>query len=90
MTNITLPRELVEPEALRLADSISRMDTFTEYQRSELQQAAAELRRLHEVNQELLAVLTHVRNVLPYDRWADDTRNMLDAAITKAGGSNAT
>ena len=34
-------------EALRLADSISRIDTLTEHQRGELLQAAAELRRLH-------------------------------------------
>lgn len=46
-----------QPEALRLAESISRMDTLTEYQRSEILRAADELRRLHDVNQELLEVL---------------------------------
>ena len=40
-----------QPEALRLAKSISRMDTFTEYQRAELDKAAAELRRLHAENE---------------------------------------
>lgn len=40
-----------QPKALRLADSISRMDTFTDYQREELNKAAAELRQLHEANE---------------------------------------
>ena len=39
--------EHAQPEALRLADSIEHMDTFTWYQRDELFKAAAELRRLH-------------------------------------------
>ena len=37
-------------EALRLADSLERMSLSTKWDK----QAAAELRRLHEVNQELL------------------------------------
>lgn len=39
---------MTQPEALRLADSISRIDTLTDHQRRELLHAAAELRRLHE------------------------------------------
>lgn len=46
-----------QPKALRLADSISLMDTFTEHQRSEILKAAAELRRLYALNQELLEAL---------------------------------
>ena len=48
---------MTQPNTLRLAESISRIDTLTDHQRSELLQAAAELRRLHEVNQELLEAL---------------------------------
>ena len=42
-----------QPEALRLADSLERMSLSTKWDK----QAAAELRRLHEVNQELLEAL---------------------------------
>lgn len=49
-----------QPEALRLALSISLMDTFTNYQQEELDKAAAELRRQHariaELESELEAV----------------------------------
>ena len=41
---------MTQPNTLRLADSISRIDTLTDHQRSELLQAAAELRRLHAAN----------------------------------------
>jgi hypothetical protein len=45
-----------QPEALRLADELERpVGTQSTY--SAMQQAAAELRRLHEVNAELLEVL---------------------------------
>jgi hypothetical protein len=40
-------------EALSLSDSLCRMDTFTEYQSSEILKAAAELRRLAGVEAEL-------------------------------------
>lgn len=39
---------MTKDETLRLAESISQMDTFTEHQRGEILKAAAELRRLHE------------------------------------------
>ena len=49
-----------QPEALRLALSISLMDTFTNYQQEELGKAAAELRRqqdrIAELESELEAV----------------------------------
>lgn len=50
---------MTQPEALRLADSISRIDTLTEHQRSELLQAAAELRRLYRVSDDLRDSLNH-------------------------------
>ena len=40
-------------EALRLSDSLCRMDTFTEYQRGEILKAAAELTRLAPMEAEL-------------------------------------
>lgn len=45
------------PEALRLANFITWMDTFTDYQRDELDKAAAELRRLHHENERLAALV---------------------------------
>lgn len=42
-----------QPEALRLADALDRMSLSTKWDK----QAAAELRRLHEVNQGLLEAL---------------------------------
>ena len=47
MTTSPTQGEHAQPEALRLADSIEHMDTFTWYQRDELFKAATELRRLH-------------------------------------------
>ena len=46
-TTSTTQGEHAQTEALRLANSITWMDTFTDYQREELDKAAAELRRLH-------------------------------------------
>jgi hypothetical protein len=40
-------------EALRLSDSLCRMDTFTEYQRGEILKAATDLRRFAGVEAEL-------------------------------------
>ena len=45
-------------EALRLADSLERMSLSTKWDK----QAAAELRRLHAVNQELLDALTVIQS----------------------------
>lgn len=39
--------------------------------------SAAELERRRKCE----AVLVHVRSVLPMDKWADDSRRMIDAAI---------
>lgn len=49
-----------QPEALRLALSISLMDTFTNYQQEELDKAAAELRRQHARIVELEAQLESI------------------------------
>lgn len=47
MTKSPTQGEHAQPDALRLAESITRMDTFTDFQRQELDKAAAKLRSLH-------------------------------------------
>ena len=69
-------------EALRLADSLERMSLSTKWDK----QAAAELRRLHKVNQELLEalkVLVENGGIGP-EQMFHDAR----AAIAKATGEN--
>lgn len=70
-----------QPEALRLADNL---DTGG-YAMRDLKQAAAELRRLHEANQERLETLRWL------DRWMGekpllDCANKVRAAIAKETG----
>jgi hypothetical protein len=75
-----------QPEALRLADALEQqfpIGTAQEYLDGE---AAAELRRLHEVNQELLEVL---KEVVSWEEthqmtWAQKAQ----AAILKATGES--
>ena len=79
-------------EALRLADSLERMSLSTKWDK----QAAAELRRLHEVNQALLAELQNIANANPRT-WHEETRDQFQqwaqsrarAAIAKATGESA-
>ena len=79
-----------QPEALRLADALQA--EFAEH-RDEYK-AATELRRLHEVNQELLGALNHARTLVA--EWGNCASQyeqeryglqsdllMLDAAIAK-------
>ena len=70
-------------EALRLADSLERMSLSTKWDK----QAAAELRRLYAVNQELLealdAALKLIELVMPID---GDVTRKARAAIAKATG----
>jgi hypothetical protein len=47
---------MTQPEALRLAERLERYAAGDKHQR-DTEEAAAELRRLHELNQELLAAL---------------------------------
>ncbi len=74
-----------KPEALRLAGHLERFRSFPDDQ-----DAAAELRRLHEVNQELLealeAVLALIELGIPIEGAA--TRKVR-AAIAKATGEQA-
>jgi hypothetical protein len=76
-----------KPEALRLADELES-EWFADY---DIQNAAAELRRLHEVNQELLEAL---KAILENDGGIGskcfnairlfDARDRAQAAIAKA------
>ena len=64
-----------QPEALRLADAIDPHGICLNNWR-DLQDAAAELRRLHEVNQELLEVLK------AFSDYVRDEQNSTDGAVT--------
>jgi hypothetical protein len=55
-----------KPEALRLADELET-DWFSDY---DLQNAVIELRRLHEVNQELLEALKQTMSWI--DNWSPE------------------
>ena len=80
-----------KPEALRLADELERV-----YGYPDTDAAAAELRRLHELNQALLAELQNIANANPRT-WHEDVRDQFQqwaqsrarAAIAKATGSEA-
>ena len=71
-----------QPEALRLAEHLERFRSFPDDQA-----AAAELRRLHEVNHELLealeAALKLIELVIPVE---GDVTRKARAAIAKATG----
>ena len=57
-----------QPEALRLADAIERYNAgiCSQSMYEDYSEAAAELRRLHEVNQELLEALKEANKELEY------------------------
>ena len=63
-----------QPEALRLADELEMW--------TKGEPAAAELRRLHEVNQELLAALKRIKATGVF--VGAIAQEMMDAAIAKA------
>ena len=73
-----------KPEALRLAEHLERFSSFPDDQ-----SAAAELRRLHEVNHELLEALQKIAGNT-YDEWTNgaDAARIARAAIAKATGEN--
>ena len=88
-----------QPEALRLADLFDRFEKSSHLfddGRPLHVVAAAELRRLHEVKKELVAVLSDARHWHNGDKWrhgdADERlawqiqRDRIDAAIAKATG----
>ena len=84
-----------QPEALRLADKMSSYNLCSGYA-WHCHKAAAELRRLHEVNQELLEALGTIRDLYEYDTSCGelasrlyDARSISILAIAKAEGGAA-
>lgn len=78
-TEMTAP----QTEAQRLADSISRMDTFTGHQRSEIQKAAAELRRQDELLEQALVALGYIVGAsVPMTSQQEQCWPSLQAALT--------
>lgn len=69
-------------EALRLADDLDRNCEMGWPDYGSQMRAAAELRRLHEVNQELLKALQRIKHHFDTDEYAWE---IAEAAITKAG-----
>ena len=67
-----------QPEALRLAQELDAYHTMACHK-----QAAAELRRLHAVNAELLEVLKDIA-AEPDDAWSVALLNTVRAVIAKA------
>jgi hypothetical protein len=57
---------MTQPEALRLANRLDLYAAGDKHQR-DIEEAAAELRRLHELNQELLAALNWISTVNAMD-----------------------
>ena len=70
-----------QPEALRLADELDAMFGATEID----ERVTAELRRLHEVNHELLEALQKIAGNT-YDEWTNgaEAARIARAAIAKA------
>lgn len=81
-----------QPKALRLAESLDLYSTGDKHQR-DVEQAAAELRRLHQVNAELVEELKNIANANP-SKWDAEVRdqfqqwaqNRARATIAKATG----
>ncbi len=71
-----------QPEALRLADALSDYESRTVI---DVAEAAAELRRLHSLNQELLEALEKLARLGNGDHFGNSDGNMIArAAIAKA------
>ena len=78
-----------QPEALRLADQLDLYATGDNHQR-DIEQASAELRRLHESNQELLAALEKLARLGNGERYGNSEGNVIArTAINKAEGEQA-
>jgi hypothetical protein len=89
--NAALAQREWAPEALRLADALD--DEFTQGRISNHngRKAAVELRRLHEVNQDLLKALNTILNICLLDngRWAKTIEREAHEAIAKATGEKS-
>lgn len=78
-----------QPEALRLAERLDLYSTGDEHQR-DVEQAAAELRRLHEVNAKLVKALMDIYIYARKDGdiIAQHLGGIARAALAKATGEN--
>lgn len=74
-----------QPEALRLANALEKY-WGAERGHDRERQAAAELRRLHAVNEELLEALIEYVNADSVEEELNPRKRMARAAIAKAGG----
>ena len=75
-----------QPNALRLASALDLYATGDAHQR-DIEQAAAELRRLHEVNAELLEALEKLARLGNGERYGNSEGNVIArTAIAKAEG----
>ena len=83
--------EQQEPEALRLADALDHEFTQGRISNYNGRKAAAELRRLHEVNQDLLKALNTILNICLLDNghWAKTIEREAHEAIAKATGEKS-
>ena len=68
-----------QPEALRLADAL--MLERPNVKAATRQDAAAELRRLHEVNQELIEALEKLARLGNADQYGNSEGNMIAQAV---------
>ena len=77
-----------QPEALRLADELDNGEWIAHTNQWK-EEAAAELRRLHAVNEELLGFLKVIGDTDPVDAKLAPERlpRIARAAIAKAGGA---
>ena len=75
----------VKPEALRLADALDFGDSISV--KANADNAAAELRRLHALNQELLEALTSIAKNSCCDR-CQEAALVAKAALAKAQGAS--
>ena len=88
--NAALAQREWVPEALRLADALEELDA--QFSHTGLcGEATAELRRLHEVNQDLLKALNTILNICLLDNghWAKTIEREAHEAIAKATGEKA-
>jgi len=76
-----------QPEALRLADLLERHDRISDNKWYGNKNAAAELRRLHEVNQELLNTMRQLACLGNGDNYGNSDGNIIaQVALNKATG----
>ena len=84
-----MSREAVkQPEALQMADDLDHEFTQGRISNYNGRKAATELRRLHEVNQDLLKALNTILNICLLDNghWAKTIEREAHEAIAKATG----